>query len=49
MALPPSASDAIAALAEGPRETVGRRLAEIVVTLLETTFQHFLAEPLTAP
>src|SRR4051794_16950206 len=35
MSLPPDAADAMARLAEGPRETIGRRLAEIVVALLE--------------
>ena len=35
MTLPPAVGDAMAALAEGPREQVGRRLAEIVVGLLE--------------
>jgi AcrR family transcriptional regulator len=35
MALPPAVSEALEAIAEGPRETVGRRLAEIVVGLLE--------------
>jgi len=35
MALPPVVADAFAALAEGPRETVGRRLAELIVTVLE--------------
>jgi len=35
MALPPAVTEAIAGLAEGPRETVGRRLAEVVVGMLE--------------
>src|SRR3954453_22756460 len=35
MALPPAVTDAIAGLADGPRKTVGRRLAEAVVGLLE--------------
>lgn len=35
MALPPAVADAIAALADGPRTTVGRRLAEVVVGMLE--------------
>jgi AcrR family transcriptional regulator len=35
MALPAAVADAFAALAEGPRETVGRRLAELVVGVLE--------------
>jgi AcrR family transcriptional regulator len=35
MALPPAAADALERLAEGPRETVGRRLAELIVGLLE--------------
>jgi len=35
MALPPGVGDAMAGLADGPREQVGRRLAEIVVALLE--------------
>ena len=35
MALPPAASEAIAGLAEGPREEVGRRLAGLVIMLLE--------------
>jgi AcrR family transcriptional regulator len=35
MALPPGIGDAMAALAEGDHETIGRRLAELVVGLLE--------------
>src|SRR3954464_10518274 len=35
MALPPAAPAALARLGEGPRETVGRRVAEAVVALLE--------------
>lgn len=35
MALPPAIADALARLADGPRETVGRRLAEAVVGALE--------------
>ena len=35
MALPAAAADAIASLAEGPIATVGRRLAEVVVGMLE--------------
>jgi AcrR family transcriptional regulator len=35
MALPPAVADAIEHLAEGARETAGRRLAEAVVALLE--------------
>jgi AcrR family transcriptional regulator len=35
MSLPPQAADAIEGLADGPRETVGRRMAELVVGLLE--------------
>jgi AcrR family transcriptional regulator len=35
MALPPAVTDAIAALAEGPRSNVGRRLAEVIVGMLE--------------
>jgi AcrR family transcriptional regulator len=41
MALPPVAAAALEGLAEGPRETVGHRLAELVVALLEN--------PLTRP
>jgi AcrR family transcriptional regulator len=33
--MPAAISDALTALADGPRETVGRRLAELVVTALE--------------
>lgn len=36
MALPPQLAAAFAALADGPKETVGRRLAEAVVALLES-------------
>src|SRR5262249_6221058 len=35
MALPPAIADALARLADGPRETMGRRLAEVVVGALE--------------
>ena len=35
MALPPPVAEAIASLADGPRATVGRRLAEVVVGMLE--------------
>jgi AcrR family transcriptional regulator len=35
MALPPEVADAFSALAEGPHETVGHRLAELVVGVLE--------------
>ena len=35
MALPPTVAEAIAGLADGPRATVGRRLAELVVGMLE--------------
>ena len=35
MALPPTIADALERLADGPRETVGRRLAELVVGALE--------------
>jgi AcrR family transcriptional regulator len=35
MAMPPAFTDALASLATGPRETVGRRLAEVVVAALE--------------
>jgi AcrR family transcriptional regulator len=35
MVLPPAAADAIERLADGPRETVGRRMAELVVRALE--------------
>ena len=35
MALPPGVADAMAGLADGPRETVGRRLAEVIVGMLE--------------
>lgn len=35
MALPPAAADALERIADGPRETVGRRLAELIVGLLE--------------
>jgi AcrR family transcriptional regulator len=36
MALPPPIADGIERLAEGPRETVGRRLAELIVGALES-------------
>ena len=35
MALPPAVAEGIAGLAEGPTATVGRRLAEVVVGMLE--------------
>src|SRR5688500_18935618 len=35
MALPPGVAEALAGLAAGPRETIGRRLAEVVVGMLE--------------
>ena len=35
MALPPAVAEAMAALADGPTETVGRRLAEVIVGMLE--------------
>ena len=35
MALPPAAAEALERIADGPRETVGRRLAELIVGLLE--------------
>ena len=35
MALPPGVGDAMAGLADGPRATVGRRLAEVIVGMLE--------------
>ena len=35
MALPPAVAEAIAGLAEGPTATVGRRLAEVIVGMLE--------------
>ena len=35
MALPPEVADAIAGLANGPRQTVGRRLAEVIVGMFE--------------
>src|SRR6185436_11621080 len=35
MALPPAVADGIAALADGPTSTVGRRLAEVIVGMLE--------------
>jgi AcrR family transcriptional regulator len=35
MALPPAIAEAIAGLADGPRATVGRRLAEAIVGMLE--------------
>ena len=35
MALPAAVADALERLADGPRETIGRRLAEVVVGLLE--------------
>ena len=35
MALPPTVAEALAALSEGPKATVGRRLAEVIVGMLE--------------
>jgi AcrR family transcriptional regulator len=35
MALPPAVADAIGGLADGPKATVGRRLADVVVAMLE--------------
>src|SRR5215210_580243 len=35
MALPPAVAEALAGLADGPRATVGRRLAEVVVGMLD--------------
>jgi AcrR family transcriptional regulator len=35
MALPPAVAEAMAALADGPKESVGRRLAEVIVGMLE--------------
>jgi AcrR family transcriptional regulator len=35
MALPPAVAEAMAGLAEGPTESVGRRLAEVIVGMLE--------------
>ena len=35
MALPPAVAEAMAGLADGPREAIGRRLAEVVVGMLE--------------
>lgn len=35
MALPPAVSEALARLAEGPTATIGRRLAEVIVGMLE--------------
>ena len=35
MALPPAAAEALERIADGPRATVGRRLAELIVGLLE--------------
>ena len=35
MALPPAVAEGIAGLADGPTETIGRRLAEVVVGMLE--------------
>jgi AcrR family transcriptional regulator len=35
MALPPAVAEAMAGLAEGPTATVGRRLAEVIVGMLE--------------
>jgi AcrR family transcriptional regulator len=36
MALPPAVADALAGLADGPTATVGRRLAEVIVGMLES-------------
>lgn len=35
MALPPAVAEAMAVLADGPKATVGRRLAEVIVRMLE--------------
>ena len=35
MALPPTVAEGIAGLADGPTETVGRRLAQVIVGMLE--------------
>jgi AcrR family transcriptional regulator len=35
MALPPAAAEALERIADGPRETIGRRLSELIVGLLE--------------
>jgi AcrR family transcriptional regulator len=35
MALPPAVAEAMAGLADGPKESVGRRLAEVIVGMLE--------------
>ena len=35
MALPPEVAEAMAGLADGPRDTVGRRLAGVIVAMLE--------------
>ncbi len=35
MALPPAVAEALAGLADGPTESVGRRLAEVIVGMLE--------------
>jgi AcrR family transcriptional regulator len=35
MALPPAVAEAMAGLADGPKATVGRRLAEVIVRMLE--------------
>jgi AcrR family transcriptional regulator len=35
MALPPAAAEALERIADGPRATVGRRLAELIIGLLE--------------
>src|SRR5947199_8475773 len=35
MALPPAVADGLAAIADGPRRTIGRRLAQLVVAALE--------------
>src|SRR4051794_41033137 len=35
MQLPPAVGDALGALADGPRDTIGRRLAELIVGALE--------------
>jgi AcrR family transcriptional regulator len=35
MALPPAVAEAIATVADGPTETIGRRLAEVLVGMLE--------------
>jgi hypothetical protein len=56
MTLPPAVAAGLERLADGPRETVGRRLAELVVGALENPASRavvlgrilqYLVEPLT--